>query len=220
MEDLAASYGHMELLHYKGGANMKWSASDIKKYSNALVSGLAEIGHNPGTRIASMLNPSVAEHHCTQFACAEAGYVFVSIDPQIDDPILLNKILSDNQVKTLVYSGNDREIELINQAVPEFDNYRSRQCKPFFSSTLPHIRFFITIGLDMQPGALPIRPSHNYQHFLAYDGVQPSKATLDGEIISVDYSDKGKVRKQRTQEEVVQDKFFPARAPAQRLGEP
>lgn len=30
MEDLAAQYGHMELLHYRGGANMKWSAADIK----------------------------------------------------------------------------------------------------------------------------------------------------------------------------------------------
>lgn len=36
-----------------------------------------------------MLDPTVAEHHCAQFACAEAGYVFISIDREIDDPVVL-----------------------------------------------------------------------------------------------------------------------------------
>lgn len=202
LETLAATKGQVEVLKYLGGANMNWTNADIAKYSHALSSGLSELGHKAGDKIATLLPANAAELHCAQFAAAEAGFVLVTLDPALNDPAQLAAILAENGCKTLIYSGDERQVAMIEQAVPEFTDFAAKRGLPFFSHTLPDLKFFVTVGLDIQPA------SSNFQHIMAYHGPPASKPKDDKALLCVDYTSGTKVAK--SQADVIKDKAFPA----------
>lgn len=80
LDDLAAHRGETEVLQYTG---MKWTILDVKKYADAMASGLHEISVKEGDAVASLVAADMPESHCGQICAAAAGYVYVQIDPAL-----------------------------------------------------------------------------------------------------------------------------------------
>ena len=120
------------------------------------------------------------------FAAAASGLTMVSIDPAVSDAAAVREILAQNKCKTLVYSGREDAVELLEKAVPNFAEYKSRVARPFYDPVAPDLKFFVSIGLDMQPA------SYNYQHMLAYHDQEPlTYAVPDTALLAVAYDAKG-----------------------------
>uniref|UniRef100_A0A7S3NP26 AMP-dependent synthetase/ligase domain-containing protein n=1 Tax=Aureoumbra lagunensis TaxID=44058 RepID=A0A7S3NP26_9STRA len=181
IDENVARAGEQIVLQYNSiGEGLKWTLKDTKRYASALASGLQEIGFVKGDSIATRLNNDRPEKHVALMAAMINGTYLVSIDPKISDPEKTRSILREHKCKMLIYDEPD--IPHLESMAPEFTEHDAVMCKPLIVGGLPHLKYFVTIALDMQIA------SHNYAYFLAYDrGLRPTESS-DGTLAYVDYS--------------------------------
>lgn len=87
---------------------MKWTVSEVKKYSDALASGLIEIGFEPKDTVLSWLPPDTAEYHILQLACARGGFLLATLPSTCTDPKVLSKVLLDSKAVSVFVQGDTR----------------------------------------------------------------------------------------------------------------
>lgn len=80
----------------------------MKKYSDALASGLLEIGVAPKDTILSILPSDTAEYHVLQFACARAGFVLATLPSSCTDPSVISSVLKDTKAVSVFVQGDTR----------------------------------------------------------------------------------------------------------------
>ena len=60
--------------------NIRWTYAELNARADALATGLLELGLKPGDRVG-IWAPNCAEWTLTQFACAKAGIILVTVNP-------------------------------------------------------------------------------------------------------------------------------------------
>ncbi|HEY4126071.1 MAG TPA: AMP-binding protein, partial [Rhizomicrobium sp.] len=60
--------------------NIQWTYEELNARADGLATGFLELGFNPGDRVG-IWAPNCAEWTLTQFACAKAGIILVTINP-------------------------------------------------------------------------------------------------------------------------------------------
>ena len=68
------------------------TVTEIKRYSDALTSGLFSLGMRPGDVALSWLPGDCAEMHVLQLACARGGFVLATLDAAVVDKAVLEKV--------------------------------------------------------------------------------------------------------------------------------
>lgn len=205
LDALVEANEQVEVLKYTGDRGMDWSIADVKKHSFGFVAGLRDMFYKPGDRIACMLAPHEPELHCTQFAAAEAGYVVVVIDPKINDPAVLKKILVDNDVKMLIYGGKDQDVDIIGKVMPGWLDYDLRMAQPFYSQNVPTLKHIVTIGFDQHLG------TQNYCHLMAQEAtIEGIKPVSDDALLQIEYSKDGVKLAEYTHADMLKGPVIPA----------
>ena len=186
----------MIVLQYNSvGDGMKWAMKDLYYYARAMASGLEEMGFSPGDSVATRLPDDRPEKHCALFATMLMGMHLVSIDPEMDDGKKVFKILQDHKCRILYYDEPD--IDFLDNAIPEFNDYRAFMAKPLVVSGLPKLKYFVTIALDIHYS------SHNFPYLMAYDRPFAPVETNGNTIAYVDYNKDGTLRKKYTHAEAL-----------------
>jgi len=84
------------------------TVGEVKKYSDALASGLIEIGIQPKSTILSWLPTDTAEYHILQLACARGGFVLATLPSTCTDLKVLSKVLLDSKAVSVFCQGDTR----------------------------------------------------------------------------------------------------------------
>lgn len=108
LNDLAANLPHKDAVMYHKQNNMKWTFGELKKYSDALASGLIELGIRPKDTILSWLPSHTAEQHVLQLACSRAGFVLATLDSAVTDEKVVGKVLKDSKSVAVFVQGDTR----------------------------------------------------------------------------------------------------------------
>lgn len=162
--------------------NMKWSASEFKKWVDAAANAMIEQNYKPGDVYGIWLDES-AEKHVSLLAAAKVGLKIVDIDPTIDSVADLRKALSVEQIKAIVFepqTATKDNLLLLRKSIPEFFYYDDTAGQLFHSKYFPKLTYFIHTGFDIEWGCL------NFKHlFLKHpetNYVEISVASLSDDL--------------------------------------
>ncbi|GMH71401.1 hypothetical protein TrLO_g3879 [Triparma laevis f. longispina] len=108
LNDLAANLPHKDAVMYHKQNNMKWTFGELKKYSDALSSGLLELGLRPKDTILTWLPSHTAEQHVLQLACARAGFVLACLDEGVRDVEVVGRVLRESGSVAVFVMGDTR----------------------------------------------------------------------------------------------------------------
>jgi len=151
---IAAEHGDNEALIVTH-QQIRWTYRELKGHVDRLAAGLHELGLNAGERVG-IWAPNCAEWVVTQFATAKAGLILVNINPAYrlgELEYALNKVgcralILSPEFKTSDYHAMMREL------APEILTARPGELK---SSSLPDLRYLITLNNEDTPGFLNYR---------------------------------------------------------------
>ena len=180
---------------------MKWTASQVKRYSDAMVSGLLEMSLLPGAMIVTCLPTDSAEFHILQLTCCRGGFVLGHL-PETSDPAVFAKVLKETRAVAVVTPEATRTfsyIDVLQEAMPELERYDNALGVPFDSKDFPAFKYAIHTGFDL------IRGFSNFKHLMAFNdelGGAP-KSPKESDVIYVEFDGKtGKKGKTMTHKEV------------------
>lgn len=168
LDELVEDLPHLEVASFPGNGmnSMKWSLGDVKKYSNALASGLIESGFVLGDSIAIWLPKNSPEALCTKFAAARIGVKVVEIDLAVDSPETLRNIFNETSAKGVVFDpeASDRyNYKILEQAMPELTTYESEYGGWFRSRKVPSMKLLIHTAMDLVQGA------QSFKYMMSFD---------------------------------------------------
>mmetsp|Transcript_21961 Transcript_21961/g.50047 ORF Transcript_21961/g.50047 Transcript_21961/m.50047 type:complete len:243 (-) Transcript_21961:620-1348(-) len=128
LSELASSLPYKDVLHYEPRPQkvepIKFTLGELNHFSNALASGLLEIGFVPGDKIVSWLPTNIAETPVLQFACSKAGLILYQVDSDLTDASAICDALDKTQAVCLFFPEFGEEVNYVNlvkEAVPEID---------------------------------------------------------------------------------------------------
>jgi hypothetical protein len=167
LDQLSTDLPYKELVafHPTEFKSYKWSATDIKKHTNALAAGLIEDQLCPGMTIASWQPKNTPEDLIVKMVAARIGCLHVSIDMDVQDPAQLREIFNETKTRVLVYdieAGDRYNTKLLWEVMPELRLYDGTFAHIFRSRKVPTMRQLIHIGIEYQLEA------HNLKYMLAY----------------------------------------------------
>ncbi|HWA29933.1 MAG TPA: AMP-binding protein, partial [Rhizomicrobium sp.] len=131
--------------------NIAWTYEELNERADRLATGLLELGLRPGDRVG-IWAPNCAEWTLTQFACAKAGFILVTVNPAYRKAELeyaLNKV----KCRTLILARAHRGVEFASML---HELVRERK--------LPHLEQALLIGPKTMEG------------FLAFDDIADTQA--------------------------------------------
>ena len=161
-----------------------WNWRELRQRARDLAAGLLALGLKRGERIGvwSLNRP---EWTLTQFAAAEAGLVFVTINPAYrlhELEYALKKVGCAALVTATRFKTSDF-IGMVNKLAPELE--RSKQ-GALRSARLPDLRLVIQIG-ETAPGALPFESVNSL-------GGEAERATLDAMRDEIQFDDAANIQ--------------------------
>lgn len=220
LTELASALPYKDVLFYEPRPGketpIKFTLDDVNHFSNALASGLLELGFIPGDKVLSWLPLDIAETVVLQFTCSKAGFVLYQLDSNVTKASALADALEKTEANILVtqeFGADTNYIRLIEEAVPELIAYDARDGIPFFTPRFPHLRMTIHDAYD-QKGKLGMTP---YHHLYVPDGPVEKQIKRLGEDSgeSIELSSLSPVvgdiesDKVLTNEEVLKSKLWP-----------
>lgn len=140
-------------------ANVKWTATEFKSYTDAHANALLEHGFTTGDTIAIWL-PNAAEKHITLLAAAKIGLKVVEIDMKVNTVNDLRKILGQANAKALFFEPTTEtgdNLLLLRKTIPEFFHYDDGYGQEFHSKYFPTLKWFVHTGFDIELGCLNYR---------------------------------------------------------------
>ena len=138
--------------------NIQWTYEELNARADALATGFLELGLQPGDRVG-IWAPNCAEWTCTQFACAKAGLILVTVNPAYRKSEL-EYALNKAGCRVLVLAEAHRGVAfalMLRELVDE--------------KKLPSLEHALLIGKRRQEG------------FLAFDDIAATKA--DGRVAKI-----------------------------------
>ena len=135
--------------------NVRWTYAELNARADALATGFLELGLNPGDRVG-IWAPNCAEWTLTQFACAKAGIILVTINPAYRTAEL-EYALNKSGCRAVVLAEAHRGVAFALMLRELADERK-----------LPHLEQALLIGRRRQEG------------FLAFDDIAATKA--DGRV--------------------------------------
>ncbi|HEX5377140.1 MAG TPA: AMP-binding protein [Phenylobacterium sp.] len=131
---------------------IRWTYAELMLGAQKLAAGLLALGLEPGDRVG-IWSPNKAEWALTQFACAKAGLILVTINPAYrlsEVEYTLNKVgvkalVAAESFKTSLYA------DMIDSLAPEIAGSRPGALQ---AARLPNLKFVIKIGGGPRPGWL------------------------------------------------------------------
>jgi acyl-CoA synthetase (AMP-forming)/AMP-acid ligase II len=188
------------------GGPVKWTISEVLAHSDALASGLHEIGLRKGDALAVWLQGTDYEQLMTQLAAVKLGLVHVSLDAGMTDKAALRKALSDSAAAALVYppAGAD----LLEDACHAVTKHDASTGQILRATDLPNLRYLVASGFDIEKYA------HGLRYLLAYDSVYGDLDALaaavdDGALLSVQYDAAGNKVHAKSHKEVAGKGVWP-----------
>jgi hypothetical protein len=186
--------------------NMKWSASELKKFVDSHANALLEQGFVQGERILLLL-PESAEKHVTLMAAAKIGLHVYDVEKASEATLSVQEmrdILTTSAPKAVIFetvSNVQDNLLLMRKSIPEFFYYDDSQGQSFHSKHWPSLEYFIHTGFDIEMGCL------NYKHMFLKDPLESvidtvSQSTSDTLPLLSTIKD-GKVVKTMTQKDVL-----------------
>jgi hypothetical protein len=167
LDTLANELPYYEVVAYPK-KSMKWSTSDVKKYSNGFAAGLIEEGFGPGDVLAVWMPHDTAETLIAKLAGARIGLKVVLIDVSISDPEQLRKIFNETKAKGLIYDPEamDRHnTDVLTEVMPELKTFESEYGGVFRSRAVPSMKYLIHTGLELVKGA------QNYKFLMVHNSM-------------------------------------------------
>lgn len=145
-----------EAVRYKEG-NVKCSAAEIKKWTDAHANALIEMGVGPGDNVI-VWHPESAEKHIAMLSVAKIGATVVEMDEDIKSVNDLRKALAAAKGRMISFNAmkgepNDKTL-LLRKAIPEFYSYDDTYGQPFHSKHFPELQYFVHSGFDSERGSL------------------------------------------------------------------
>lgn len=148
---LVSALPYLEVAHFPAVGGYKWSTSDVKKYSEGLAAGYAELDFKAGDVMALWLPKDGPEAFICKFAAARLGMQVVEIDMTEADPEAIKKVLLASKAKTLVFDpeAEDRyNVDLLQKIMPEMECYNAEFGAVFRTRALPHLKLMVHTGID------------------------------------------------------------------------
>ncbi|HWA29611.1 MAG TPA: AMP-binding protein, partial [Rhizomicrobium sp.] len=133
--------------------NIAWTYEELSERADRLATGLLELGLRPGDRVG-IWAPNCAEWTLTQFACAKAGIILVTINPAYRKAEL-EYALNKSGCRALVLAKAHRGVEFASMLR---ELLRERK--------LPHLEQALLIGKKSVEG------------FLGFDDIAATKADV------------------------------------------
>eukprot|EP00607_Mallomonas_marina_P003310 CAMPEP_0182428618 /NCGR_PEP_ID=MMETSP1167-20130531/23153_1 /TAXON_ID=2988 /ORGANISM="Mallomonas Sp, Strain CCMP3275" /LENGTH=226 /DNA_ID=CAMNT_0024611609 /DNA_START=138 /DNA_END=818 /DNA_ORIENTATION=- len=139
-----------------GAKNIKWSASEVKKNTDAHANALLEHGFIAGETIA-IWHKECAEKHISLLAAARIGLKIVDIDVSISSVTDLREALKLAKCKAIIFEPQTEthdNLLLLRKAIPEFFSFDDTFGQQFHSKYFPTLEYFIHTGYDLELGCL------------------------------------------------------------------
>lgn len=177
----------------------------MKRYSDALASGLLELGLSKKSTIVTCLPSNTAEYHALQFTCCRGGFVLASLPSDCQSPAAFISVLKSTSAAVLVtpdVAGTFNYLDFVStHVVPELADYDDGGGEPFQSKEFPKLMYAVHTGFNLERGFA------NYKHLFAFNG-EPRVAIPDEkDAVFQEYDKDGKkVGKALNQTEIMGSK--------------
>ena len=156
-DHIAAEHGDNEALVVTH-QQIRWTYRELKEQVDRLAAGLVAIGLNAGERVG-IWAPNCAEWVVTQFATAKAGLILVNINPAYrlgELEYALNKVGCRALILAPEFKSSDYH-SMMRDLAPEIVTAIPGELK---STSLPDLRYLITLSEQDTPGFLNYRDLH------------------------------------------------------------
>jgi len=140
---------------------------EVKSYSDALASGLLELGLKKNSTIVSILPATYAELHTLQLACSRGGFILHSLPEGMTDPKVIGRVLKETKASaifTVDATEKTSYITLLQSIIEELDTYDERKGLLLESETFPELKYCVHTGFDI------IRGFTCFKHIMAFNG--------------------------------------------------
>ncbi|CAG9329623.1 unnamed protein product [Blepharisma stoltei] len=148
------SFPHRDAWHFPD-KSIRWTFKEVNRYSQAYAMGLAELGLNPGDKVATWLScKEFPESLILQLACARAGFEIVSLDSTE------NFESGMKSAKLLIVSpweswGNNNRIDFVLSQIPEM--LKTQSGSSLKSQKYPGLKGIIQTGFSTIRGSLKLK---------------------------------------------------------------
>lgn len=222
---LASEWPHVDVVRYTH-KNRIWTLNHVHYYSEAFAIGLVETGLQPGDVVLSWLPAHFSETMVLQFACAKAGMILYSLDPELatKDRVAaqdaLSKALTLTKANVFVSqeAGSDVPyVTLAEQVIPELQIYDTACGMPFVTPRFPHLRFCLQTGFDQDDKwgwwryQYFLSPSNNLDKFVKQDTLNDD-TPLAGELVLDANGMPTQLGSVKTHAQVMEEKLWPTYA--------